>query len=162
MSIRSELKEAREIFIALSLYQRFEHFVILVLTALIAVVVTVAVWKLLLKVLFGLVWAGGVDPANYAIFQSVFGMIFVVIIALEFKKSLLVVAARGESVVQIRSVVLISLLAICRKIIILDLADAGAGQLLALAIAVLALGCVYWLVRDEAPGPEETLVQMDT
>ena len=49
-------------------------------------------------------------------------MIFTVIIALEFKKSLLVVAERKERVVQIQTVVVIALLAICRKVILLDLA----------------------------------------
>ena len=53
-------------------------------------------------------------------------MIFTVIIALEFKKSLLVIAERRENVVQIRSVVMIALLAICRKVIILDVKEADA------------------------------------
>ena len=75
-------------------------------------------------------------------------MIFTVIIALEFKKSLLVVAERRDSVVQIRSVVMIALLAICRKVIILDLAETDASHILALAAAILALGVVYWLMRD--------------
>jgi uncharacterized membrane protein (DUF373 family) len=74
-------------------------------------------------------------------------MIFTVIIALEFKKSLLVVAERKASVVQIRTVVVIALLAICRKVIILDLTETDAWQLLALAAAILAPGSVYWLIR---------------
>jgi uncharacterized membrane protein (DUF373 family) len=99
-----------------------------------------------LKILFGLVLSGSLDPSDYTIFQAVFGMIFTVIIALEFKKSLLVVAERRESVVQIRSVVMIALLAICRKVIILDLRETDAPQLFALAAAILALGVVYWLI----------------
>jgi uncharacterized membrane protein (DUF373 family) len=75
-------------------------------------------------------------------------MIFTVIIALEFKKLLLVIAERRESVVQIRSVVTIALLAICRKVIIFDLRETDAAQLFALAAAILALGVVYWLIRD--------------
>ena len=119
MSIKEELGNARAQFKLLSLYQRFEHIIVLVLTALIAVIVVVAVWNLSLKILFGLVLSGSLDPSDYAIFQAVFGMIFTVIIALEFKKSLLVIAERRENVVQIRSVVMIALLAICRKVIIL-------------------------------------------
>ena len=76
-------------------------------------------------------------------------MIFTVIIALEFKHSLLVVLERQESVVRVRSVVLIAMLAVARKFIILDLKEAGPSQLFALAAAVLALGVVYWLVRDQ-------------
>ena len=88
------------------------------------------------------------DPTDYAVFQTVFGMIFTVIIALEFKRSLLVLAERRESIVQVRAVILIALLAVVRKLIILDLKHTEAFQLLALAASILALGGVYWLVRD--------------
>src|ERR1700688_1495663 len=86
---------------------------------------------------------------DYGVFQTVCGMIFTVIIALEFKRSLLVVAERRDSVVQVRSVILIALLAVVRKLIILDLSSTDAFHLLALAAAILALGAVYWLVRDQ-------------
>jgi uncharacterized membrane protein (DUF373 family) len=148
MSIKEGLRGAREQFRLLSLYQRFEHVVIVLLTALIAVIVIAAVWNLSLKILFGLVLSGSLDPSDYSAFQAVFGMIFTVIIALEFKKSLLVVAERRETIVQIRSVVMIALLAICRKIIILDLTETDALHILALAAAILALGVVYWLIRN--------------
>jgi hypothetical protein len=113
MSIKQELKDTTEKLRLLSLYQRFEHIVIMILTALSAVIVIAAVWNLSLKILFGLVLSGSLDPSDYTIFQAVFGVIFTVIIALEFKKSLLVTAERRESVVQIRSVVMIAPLAIC-------------------------------------------------
>ena len=148
MLIKQELKEAGEQFRLLSLYQRFEHVVVTILTALIAIIVVVAVWNLSVKILFGLVLSGSLDPSDYAIFQAVFGMIFTVIIALEFKKSLLVIAERRENVVQIRSVVMIALLAICRKVIILDVKETDALQIFALAAAILALGIVYRLIRD--------------
>jgi uncharacterized membrane protein (DUF373 family) len=148
MSIKDELKAARAELKLLSLYQLFEHVVILILTALIAIVIVAAVWNLTLKILLGLVFAGSFDPSDYAAFQIVFGMIFTVIIALEFKKSLLIVADRKDSVVQIEAVVVIALLAICRKVLILDLAETDAWHLLSLAAAILALGVVYWLIRN--------------
>src|SRR4030088_3397798 len=120
MSIKQELKDAGEQFRLLSLYQRFEHVVVTILTALIAIIVVVAVWNLSVKILFGLVLTGSLDPSDYSVFQAVFGMIFTAIIALEFKKSLLVVSERRDNVIQIRSVVMIALLAVCRKVIILD------------------------------------------
>ena len=76
-------------------------------------------------------------------------MIFTVIIALEFKRSLLVVAERQHGVVQVRTVILIALLAIVRKLMIIDLTTTDAPQLFALAAAILALGGVFWLVRDQ-------------
>jgi uncharacterized membrane protein (DUF373 family) len=51
--------------------------------------------------------------------------------------------------VQVRAVVLIALLAVVRKLIILDLSSTDAFHLLALAAAILALGAVYWLVREQ-------------
>lgn len=148
MSIRQELREARAEFRVLSLYQRFEHVVILIVTGLISIVVVAAVWNLILKIMFGLLFSGSFDPSDYSAFQVVFGMFFTVIIALEFKKSLLVVAERKDSVVQIQSVIVIALLAISRKIIILDLSTTDAWHILSLAAAILALGIVYWLIRN--------------
>ena len=97
MSIKEELRDAGEKFRLLSLYQRFERIVVLILTALIAVIVVAAIWNLSLKILFDLVLSGSLDPSDYSAFQAVFGMIFTVIIALEFKKSLLVMAERRDS-----------------------------------------------------------------
>jgi uncharacterized membrane protein (DUF373 family) len=89
------------------------------------------------------------DPADHTVFQSMFGMIFTVIIGLEFKRSLLLVTARKETVVQVRAVILIAMLAIVRKLIILDVTTTNAAQLFGLAAAILSLGGVYWLVRDQ-------------
>jgi uncharacterized membrane protein (DUF373 family) len=44
---------------------------------------------------------------------------------------------------------LLALLAIVRKLIILDLANTDATQLFALAAAILTLGVVYWLIREQ-------------
>src|ERR1700704_4350417 len=96
----------------LTAYQKFEQVIILILTALIAVVVVLAVWNLTLKILFGIVLSSTLDPSDYTGFQAVFGTILTVIIALEFKRSLLIVVERHYGVVHVRSVILIALLAI--------------------------------------------------
>jgi uncharacterized membrane protein (DUF373 family) len=134
---------------SLTLYQRFEHAVILFLSGLISVVVVMAVWNVLLKVVASVMLSGGFDPTDYSVFQALFGMIFTVIIALEFKRSLLVVAERRHSVVQVRTVVLIALLSVVRKLMIIDLSATDAEHLFALSGAILALGAVFWLVRHQ-------------
>jgi uncharacterized membrane protein (DUF373 family) len=116
---------------------------------LIAIVIVSAMWNLTLKILFSLILPGRFDPTDHTVFQSVFGMIVTVIIALEFKSSLLVIAERHDSVVQVRSVILLAMLAIVRKLIILDLSHTDAFLLFALSAAILALGAVYWLVREQ-------------
>ena len=148
MAWRDELAAARVGWGLLTLYQKFEHAVIMLLTGLIALIIALAVWNLLLKVASSIVYLN-FDPTDYAVFQALFGMIFTVIIALEFKRSLLIIAERKQSIVQVRTVVLIALLAVVRKLIIFDLASTDASQLFALAATILALGGVHWLVREQ-------------
>jgi len=137
-----------KLFRGLTFYERFEQAVILTLITLIMLVTAIAtihligaVWHLVVDV--------GIDPINQTVFQAIFGAIFTVIIALEFKHSLLVVLAQHENVIRVRTIVLIALLAIARKFILLDLHDVTAMELFALSAAVLALGVVYWLVREQ-------------
>ena len=146
--IKEEFAAARVRWEPLSLYEKFEHVVVLVLTFIIAIIIAFAMWNLVLKITESIL-ASGFDPTDYLVFQALFGMIFTVIIALEFKRSLLVMAERHQSVVQVRTVILIALLAIVRKLLIIDLATTDAAQLFALATAIVALGGVYWLVRDQ-------------
>jgi len=138
----------RENFGGMTIYERFEHAVIIVLTALIITIVASATWHLALMVL-SLLGTDAIQPANQAVFQTIFGMIFTVIIALEFKHSLLMVLARQESVVRVRSIVLIAMLAMVRKFIIIDIGQTQAAELFALSAAILSLGIVFWLVRDQ-------------
>jgi uncharacterized membrane protein (DUF373 family) len=140
---------ARKHLQGMTVYEQFEYFVVLFLTALIAVVIVAGVWHLALKVFFTLILTGSFDPTDYVVFQTIFGMIFTVIIALEFKRSLLVVAERHESIVQVRTVILLAMLAIVRKLIILDLSNTDPLHLFALAAAIMALGAVHWLVREQ-------------
>jgi len=135
-------------FVGLSVYERFEQAIILILTLLIIGIITVATWHLAEAVGL-LILSNEVHPANQAVFQALFGMIFTVIIALEFKHSLLIVLARQESVVRLRSIILIAMLAMVRKFIIIDLGEASAVETLALSAAILALGIVHWLVREQ-------------
>lgn len=142
------MQAVRASFSGLSIYERFEHSVILILTLLIVGIVASATWHLA-QVVGVLIVTDAVQPANQAVFQTVFGMIFTVIIALEFKHSLLIVLARQESVVRVRSILLIAMLAMVRKFIILDIGEASASEVFALSAAILSLGIVYWLVRQQ-------------
>jgi uncharacterized membrane protein (DUF373 family) len=146
--LKEEFALARSGWNLMTFYQKFEHSVILLLTALISVVVALAVWNLTVKIVSS-VFTTGFDPTDYAVFQSLFGMVFTVIIALEFKRSLLVVTERKDGIVQVRTVILIALLAVVRKLMIIDLLAIDATQLFALSGVIVALGSVFWLVRDQ-------------
>ena len=150
MRLKAELAAARTNWEPLTFYQKFEHVCILILTGMIAVIVVFSIWNLALKIAVSIL-SSSFDPTNYEVFQAIFGMIFTVIIGLEFKRSLLVVAERQKSIVQVRTVILLGLLAVVRKLIILDPTSSDSGHLFALAAATLALGATYWFVsRGEA------------
>jgi len=147
--LRREFEAARGRWRVLGLYERFEQTIVVLLTAAIAVIVVAALWNLLLEVAISLILKGQFDVTEHAAFQRVFGMIFTVVIALEFKRSLLVAVERRRSIVQVRTVVLLAMLAILRKLIILDLGKTEALTIVGLATVLLALGAVYWAVHEQ-------------
>jgi uncharacterized membrane protein (DUF373 family) len=133
----------------MSLYERFEQVVAIILSLLIAMVIVLALVQLLLRIV-PLLLTGALDPLDHEAFQTLFGMIMTLLIAMEFKHSIVRVALRrsSSSIVQVKTVVLIALLALSRKFVILDLSVTGAGTIAALAVATLVLGMVYWLLRE--------------
>src|SRR2546421_7966957 len=139
--------ELRAQWTLLSYYQRFEGLVALVLTLVIGLVILVALFRLTFSVVTGLL-LGVLNPLDHGVFQSVFGEILTLLIALEFNHTLQYVVKREQSIIQTKVVLLIALLAVARKFIILDIKDVSAGQLLGLAAVALALGVAYWLVRE--------------
>jgi uncharacterized membrane protein (DUF373 family) len=92
------LRNHREAFIknwlTLSIYERFEQIIALVLVVLIGVIIVMAVWDLSKDVAL-LAWRGSLDPQDHKTFQNLFGQIMTVLIALEFRYSLIKVAS-GE------------------------------------------------------------------
>jgi uncharacterized membrane protein (DUF373 family) len=154
LNLRSEMAELRTKWQTLSIYEKFEQTVVSVLTLVIAGIVTIATWQLLLHTL-NLVESHVVNLADSQVFQSIFGMVLTVLIALEFKHTLLVVRHHRRAIVQVRAVVLIALLALVRRFIILDLYQTTPSVIAALAGAALALGVVFWLVGNNEPPQED-------
>ena len=131
----------------LSYYQRFEGLVALVLTLVVALIIVVALFRLTYGVVTGLL-LGVLNPLDHGIFQSVFGEILTLLIALEFNHTMQFVVNREQSIIQTKIVLLIALLAIARKFIVLDLASIDGAQLLGLAAITLAVAVAYWLMRE--------------
>ena len=117
------------------------------LSVIIAMLIALALVQLFVRVVPLLV-TGALDPLEHEVFQGLFGMVMTLLIALEFKHSIVRVAMRRESIVQVKTVVLIALLALSRKFVILDATSAGPALVAALAFATLVLGAVYWLLRE--------------
>jgi uncharacterized membrane protein (DUF373 family) len=128
-------------------YEIFEQLVVIALSVIIAVVIVIALLQLYERVL-PVILEGGLNPLDHEVFQSLFGTIFTLLIAMEFKHSIVRAALRKDSVVQVRTVLLIAILAMSRKFVILDASALSAATIAALSAATVALGAVYWLLRD--------------
>jgi uncharacterized membrane protein (DUF373 family) len=138
-------KEGRRRWAVMTLYERFEQVVALVLDAVIAIIIVVALFQLI-RVVVVLLITESLNPLQHETFQVVFGMIMTLLIALEFKHSIIKVALRRDSIIQVKTVILIALIALSRKFVILDV-ETSPATIAALAMALLALGIVYWLMR---------------
>jgi uncharacterized membrane protein (DUF373 family) len=104
----------------LSFYEKFEQCVALTLVVLISLVIVIALYRLGFKVIATLL-LNEADPTNPVVFQTLFGMIMTLLIAMEFKHSILRVVTRKDNIIQVKTVILIAILAISRKFIILDI-----------------------------------------
>jgi uncharacterized membrane protein (DUF373 family) len=142
----------------LTLYQRFESVVALIITIVITVVIAVALYRLIAHVISILMFSA-LNPLDQKVFQSIFGEILTLLIALEFNHTLQYAVSREQSIIQTKIVLLISILALARKFIILDLNEISANQLLGLAAVTLTLGIIYWLMRERDDRLQEKMVQ---
>ena len=130
----------------MTFYERFEQVIALVLSAVIAVIIVVSLLQLM-SIVFTLLILDAFNPLDHKVFQTVFAMIMTLLIAMEFKHSIVRVALRRDSIIQVKTVILIGLIALARKFVILD-PEASPGKIAALAGATLALGVTYWMLRE--------------
>lgn len=140
--------ETRKHWSKLNWYQRFEEVIVITLSLIVAAVILLAVLNLIVT-LYKLLRFSTLDASHPEAFRAVFGMIMIVIISLEFNHTILGQLERGLGVVHVRAVVLIALLAVLRKFIVIEIGEADAILLFALSAATIALGAVYWAIRQQ-------------
>ena len=99
----------------LSMYQRLEAFVALLLTLVVGAVIMVAFYRLIVSVIETLVLKS-LNPLDHSVFQQVFGQIMTLLIALEFNHTLHYVITGERGIIHARMVILIAELALARKI----------------------------------------------
>jgi uncharacterized membrane protein (DUF373 family) len=139
-------RETRGRWKVMGVYERFEQVVAITLSLIVAAVILIALVQLVVHIVPLLL--RGLDILEGEVFASLFGMILTLLIALEFGHTIVRVAVRQDNIVQVKTVVLIALLALSRKFIVLDPHTDGAATIAALAGATLVLGAVYWLLRE--------------
>ena len=130
----------------MTVYERFEQVVAITLSGVSALVIVISLIQLI-RLVFTLLVMDALNPLDHKVFQLVFGATMTLLIAMEFKHSIVKVALRKEGIIQVKTVILIAILALARKFIILE-PDVDPAKVAALAGTVLALGLTYWLMRE--------------
>ncbi len=126
---------------------RIEQGVTSVLAVLITIMVLTALWGLLLDV-YHLVLHGALNDLSHSAFQSAFGTILTLVIALEFSHTFMH-QADHSGIAKTRAVVMIAILAVARQFIVFEFQSDSAAVLGALAISLLVLGIVHRLIRED-------------
>ncbi|NEP55437.1 MAG: hypothetical protein F6K31_00020 [Symploca sp. SIO2G7] len=122
---------------------QIEGFVSKVLSVVMVLIILVAVYDLIFvlsKQLFD-------EPSGFLTedLLNIFGLFLNILIALEILEN--ITAYLRKHVIQVELVIVTSLIAVSRKIIILDLSKTSGLQVMGLAFTILALSFSYWIIR---------------
>lgn len=93
---------------------------------------------------------------NHNAFIKVFGAFMTVLIAMEFNHTVFSTISGSSTTVKVRSVLLVSLLALARKVVLIDLNDYDYASIVALAVLIAGVTFAYWVVARFEQPPEET------
>ena len=83
-----------------------------------------------------------------AALQDTIGLILIILILLEFNHSIVLAIRQRSGAVQVRIIVLITIIVLARKLVLLDYTTTSGQTLLGLGGLALALGGLYWLISD--------------
>ena len=138
-------------------YQRFNAAIAVVLLIGVLAVVLLATASFL-RMTFESVIAFQTD-VTYAQLQRLFDLLLGAIIALELAHSVHLMVTGQRGFAQVRIVLIIGILAVVRKLIVVELEAVSGLLLFGLAAAVVALGGVFallfWLERSDGPRRED-------
>lgn len=88
-------------------------------------------------------------------FIKVFGAFMTVLIAMEFNHTVFANISGTSTTVKVRAVLLVSLLALARKVVLIDLKDYDYTSLIALAVLITGVTLAYWVVERNEPHSAE-------
>ena len=127
--------------------KQIEGFVAKVLSVVMMTVILVAVGDLIILLVREL-FSSPVGFFNQTLFK-VFGLFLNILIALELLEN--ITAYLRKDTILVELVIVTSLIAIARKIIILDFQKTTGTEIIGLAIAILTLSISYWVIRNTTP-----------
>lgn len=138
-------------------FHRFETFITMGLVVLISIMILAAFWGLVIET-YHLVLHGAFNTLDHRAFQSAFGMIMTLLIAIEFSRIIMHTYIEDGHEIIVKTVVLIAILAVSRQFIVSEMEAMSPLSLAALAFSLLSLGVTYWIM-ERAPsskaGPQD-------
>ena len=141
----SLLEEAREAWPRLNVFERIEYVVTLIVMALISVIIVVALVRLG-KNIYAVLLVNAFGAIEFTAFQGIFGNILTLFIAMEFRHSMESVLEGKGHIIQVRTILLIAMLAIARKFIVMD-KTTSPEAMAALALILLSIAVTYWIMK---------------
>ncbi|MCT7979527.1 phosphate-starvation-inducible PsiE family protein [Laspinema olomoucense] len=114
-----------------------------ILSILMIIIILVALWDLMIY-LAQILFTEPVGFLTNTLFK-IFGLFLNILISMEILEN--ITAYMKKHTVQVELVIVTSLVAVARKIIIFDLEKYSDFALLGLAVAIFALSISYWIVR---------------
>ncbi|WP_245514746.1 phosphate-starvation-inducible PsiE family protein [Jiella endophytica] len=140
------------------LYFSFEKLVANILLVGMVGVVLLSLWSFLRATGLSLLDLG--HPLEYSAFQTLFDRVLAVVIALELAHSIHQMAIGDHRLAQVRTVIVIGVLAVVRKLILLEVNNTSGVFLAGLAATMIALGLllvmVHFVDRREQQGKTDT------
>ena len=129
-----------------AIFGQFERIALASVLVMLAVITIYAIVFAAIKLLGDL--SLGETFLDKAALQDTFGLILTIVILLEFNHSIYAALTQGSGAVQTRTVVLIAVLVIARKLMLKDFDAIDVQTLLGYGGLLLALGGLYWLISD--------------
>jgi uncharacterized membrane protein (DUF373 family) len=145
VTLRDTLRKAGGLY---RLYTGFELVVSAILLIFVSLIIVYSL-AVLAVTLFD-EFVAGVHLVEAAALKDTFGLILGILILVEFNHSVALAIRRRSGVLQVRIVILITIIVIARKLILTDYATAHIETLLGLGGLSLSLGLLYWLLSDAA------------
>jgi len=130
----------------LSAYGQFERVALVCVLIMLGLVIVYALVVAAIKLVGDL--GLGESFLDKAALQDSFGLILTIVILLEFNHSIYVSLAERSGAIQVKTVVLIAILVIARKLMLKDFDTFDLNALLGFGGLLLALGGLYWLIAD--------------
>ena len=134
--------------ISLKIFRRFERIIALSLSFIIAIIIVIALIRIVVDV-FELLVSDIGDPGNiiFQDYQEIFGKIMTLLISLEFLISIINVIKSHSIRKLLEDVILIAALAIARKMIVYDYDHHLASETIGLGIIFLCIGAFYFFLK---------------